>query len=199
AGALCAQEDVTANTAALQFFVRYLCEGQIHLCLHRTGSIGIQPPLINMAYHADNLRIWQLFSARRIAIEVEILSDWVLAGKIFVRQSFVNDDYCRRMLVIGRSKEPATLELKLHDFEIVRFNNIFKRHCQIALVRRLGPSHEPEKILIVIFHGMSTRIERHRLNPGSGCNFVTYLSVRCANGIRRLVLVASWSGDFKGP
>src|SRR4029077_16052118 len=126
-----------------------------NLGAQRSRSFIVEPPLIHMAYDADDLRVWDFVRISRIGGEVQVLTDGIAVRKILLCEAFVDDDDGGGVFIVRGVEKASAFQGDLHYFQVVWLYDVFNCHSEVALVRRHRFINEPEILFIIATHGMS--------------------------------------------
>src|SRR6516225_2586022 len=92
--------DVTGEADPFEDIINRLHHRKIELRVQWKGRIRIKSPLIHMTDYSDDLWIWNFVWVGWIRIQVNIVTNWIFTGKVFLSEALVDDSDCRCVLVV---------------------------------------------------------------------------------------------------
>ena len=140
--------------------VRHLHAWDVEVGAQRLLIVGGQPPLLDVADHADDLR--QLSES----VDVDALADGILMGKIFLGKDFIDHDDERGVLVVLGVKKRPRQQRNSHRLQVVRFDDVVDGPVHVVFVRRFWLALKPKELFVVAAQGNRSPRLRNRLDTG---------------------------------
>ena len=112
----------------------------------------------------------------------------IFIREVFFRKALVDHCDCRGMLLISGSEEPSTLQLQLHDSQVIGFDKILKCHGQLTQ-RWHRTAYDPEVGFVVALHRLRSPTKGDALHARQGGYSVVKLAHNTPDRIGRSALV----------